>query len=89
MGSKENKKKFELVILKWAYVPAVLIPFFARVFTHVPNKGDFFEEFLQVVPQMTKVAKTEIKERGSNTEASPNDLILCVVFNKKKENNNN
>lgn len=34
---KENKKKFELVILKWAYVPAVLIPKNARVFTHVPD----------------------------------------------------
>ena len=34
---KENKTKFELVILKWAYVPAVLIPFFARDFTHVPQ----------------------------------------------------
>ena len=51
-------------------------------------KGDFFEEFLQVVPQMTKVAKTEIKEGRSNAEASPNDPILFVVF-KKKDNHNN
>ena len=37
---QENKKKFELVILKWAYVPAVLIPKNALVFTHVPKNAE-------------------------------------------------
>ena len=38
---------------------------------------------------MTKAAATEEKEGKSNAEASPNDLILFVVLNKKKTTTNN